>query len=197
MQFDSHLRDNLWPVCCSHLHSSQRLKFFLTDRNRTHPATSHTRIPIPRAFPQAWTEYWSSCWRCVLGCRVRHLGSQVRQLVSFSLHLISKSTRISFNITLLITGVFALAAGGSPNYVALSSFAAVWSIGVGGNLPVDSAIFLGASPYGIEALSLNDVCRVPPKRSPVPPYRPLHMVGVRSAAGKLSMCDLRLRVSTY
>ncbi|KAK0488479.1 MFS general substrate transporter [Armillaria novae-zelandiae] len=54
--------------------------------------------------------------------------------------------RISFNITLLITGVFALAAGGSPNYVALSSFAAVWSIGVGGNLPVDSAIFLEFLP---------------------------------------------------
>ncbi|SJL17550.1 related to 4-hydroxybenzoate transporter [Armillaria ostoyae] len=65
---------------------------------------------------------------------------------SFALHLISKSTRISFNITLLITGVFALAAGGSPNYVALSSFAAVWSIGVGGNLPVDSAIFLEFLP---------------------------------------------------
>ena len=42
-----------------------------------------------------------------------------------------------------MTGVFATAAGGSPNYVALSSFAAVWSIGVGGNLPVDSAVFLG------------------------------------------------------
>ena len=51
--------------------------------------------------------------------------------------------RISFNITLLITGVFALAAGGSPNFVALTAFAAVWSIGVGGNLPVDSSIFLG------------------------------------------------------
>ncbi|KAF9265777.1 MFS general substrate transporter [Marasmius fiardii PR-910] len=54
--------------------------------------------------------------------------------------------RVSFNITLLITGVFALAAGGSPNYVALCSFAAVWSIGVGGNLPVDSAIFLEFVP---------------------------------------------------
>lgn len=32
--------------------------------------------------------------------------------------------RISFNLTLLIIGVFALAAGGSPNYIALSAFAA-------------------------------------------------------------------------
>ncbi|OJT10229.1 hypothetical protein TRAPUB_13249 [Trametes pubescens] len=48
-----------------------------------------------------------------------------------------------FNITLLITGVFAVAAGGSPNFIALCSLAAVWSVGVGGNLPVDSAVFLG------------------------------------------------------
>ncbi|KAI0357552.1 MFS general substrate transporter [Trametes cingulata] len=51
-----------------------------------------------------------------------------------------------FNITLLITGVFAIAAGGSPNYIALCSLAAVWSIGVGGNLPVDSAVFLEFIP---------------------------------------------------
>jgi hypothetical protein len=51
--------------------------------------------------------------------------------------------RWSFNITLGLTGVFAVAAGGSPNFIALCSFAAVWSIGVGGNLPVDSAVFLG------------------------------------------------------
>ncbi|KAG6835635.1 hypothetical protein H0H93_016327 [Arthromyces matolae] len=54
--------------------------------------------------------------------------------------------KISFNITLLLTAIFALAGGGSPNFVALSSFAAVWSIGVGGNLPVDSAIFLEFIP---------------------------------------------------
>lgn len=51
--------------------------------------------------------------------------------------------RSAFNITLFITGVFAVAAGGSPNAVALCSLAAVWSVGVGGNLPVDSAVFLG------------------------------------------------------
>lgn len=54
--------------------------------------------------------------------------------------------RISFNVTLLIVGIFATAAGGAPNYTTLSAFAAVWSIGVGGNLPVDSAIFLEAVP---------------------------------------------------
>ncbi|KAF5317808.1 hypothetical protein D9619_012580 [Psilocybe cf. subviscida] len=53
---------------------------------------------------------------------------------------------ISFNITLLITGIFALAAGGSPNAVTLCILAGMWSIGVGGNLPVDSALFLESIP---------------------------------------------------
>jgi len=51
--------------------------------------------------------------------------------------------RLSFNVTLLITGIFATTAGASPNYIFLCSFSALWSIGVGGNLPVDSAVFLG------------------------------------------------------
>ncbi|KAI0070245.1 sugar transporter [Panus rudis PR-1116 ss-1] len=54
--------------------------------------------------------------------------------------------RWAFNITLFITGVFATAAGGSPGSVALCACAAVWSIGVGGNLPVDSAVFLEFIP---------------------------------------------------
>ncbi|KAF8954992.1 MFS general substrate transporter [Flammula alnicola] len=54
--------------------------------------------------------------------------------------------KISFNVTLLITGAFAVAAGGSPNYIVLSALAAAWSLGVGGNLPVDSAIFLEFVP---------------------------------------------------
>lgn len=52
----------------------------------------------------------------------------------------------AFNITLLITGVFATAAGASPGDIALCSLAAVWSVGVGGNLPVDSAVFLEFIP---------------------------------------------------
>ncbi|KAJ3510192.1 hypothetical protein NLJ89_g4822 [Agrocybe chaxingu] len=54
--------------------------------------------------------------------------------------------RISFNITLFIVGVFAVAAGASPDFVVLTSLASVWSVGVGGNLPVDSAIFLEFVP---------------------------------------------------
>ena len=51
--------------------------------------------------------------------------------------------RWSFNLTLLITGVFGLAAGGAPSFVALASLIAAVGVGVGGNMPVDSAVFLG------------------------------------------------------
>ncbi|KAI0357555.1 MFS general substrate transporter [Trametes cingulata] len=54
--------------------------------------------------------------------------------------------RWCFNATLFITGVFAIAGGSSANAVALCAWATVWSIGVGGNLPVDSAVFLEFVP---------------------------------------------------
>jgi len=65
--------------------------------------------------------------------------------------LISHPCRWCFNLTLFITGVFAVAAGDSPNYIALCSLAAVWRIGVGGNLPVDSAVFLGKLNLDLES----------------------------------------------
>jgi hypothetical protein len=34
--------------------------------------------------------------------------------------------------------------GGSETFIALASLAAISSVGVGGNMPVDSAVFLGA-----------------------------------------------------
>nr|AGL07731.1 hypothetical protein [Lentinula edodes]AGL08113.1 hypothetical protein [Lentinula edodes] len=54
--------------------------------------------------------------------------------------------RWSFNLTLLIAGVFGLAAGGSQNFVTLASLIATLGVGVGGNLPVDSAVFLDLVP---------------------------------------------------
>ncbi|KAH9008842.1 MFS general substrate transporter [Lactarius deliciosus] len=54
--------------------------------------------------------------------------------------------KLSFNLTLLITGIFAVAAGASPDAITLCSLVAVWSVGVGGNLPVDSAVFLEFIP---------------------------------------------------
>lgn len=44
--------------------------------------------------------------------------------------------RIAFNFTLGITSVFGLVATSSPNFAAIAIFDALWSVGVGGNLPV-------------------------------------------------------------
>ncbi|TBU29718.1 MFS general substrate transporter [Dichomitus squalens] len=66
--------------------------------------------------------------------------------------------RLSFNITLFVTGVFGLAAGGSPNFVTLASLLAVLGLGVGGNMPIDSAVFLdfvpGTHQYLLTVLSI-------------------------------------------
>jgi MFS family permease len=67
--------------------------------------------------------------------------------------------RWAFNLTIGITGLFGLVAAGSPNFAAIGVFAALWSVGVGGNLPVDSAIFLEFLPashqYLLTILSID------------------------------------------
>ncbi|KAL2864944.1 putative sugar transporter [Aspergillus lucknowensis] len=67
--------------------------------------------------------------------------------------------RLAFNMTIGITAVFSLAAAWSPTFAAVCTLAALWSIGVGGNLPVDSAIFLeflpGSHQYLLTVLSIN------------------------------------------
>ncbi|KAF9023811.1 MFS general substrate transporter [Hymenopellis radicata] len=54
--------------------------------------------------------------------------------------------RWSFNLSLLIAGVFGVSAGGSSNLITLASLLAVVGVGVGGNMPVDSAVFLDLVP---------------------------------------------------
>ena len=66
--------------------------------------------------------------------------------------------KLAFNLTIGVTAVFGLIAAGSPNFAAIGSFACLWSTGVGGNLPVDSAIFLeflpGSHQYLLTVLSV-------------------------------------------
>lgn len=57
-----------------------------------------------------------------------------------------------FNLTLGITAVFGMISSSSPNFAAIGVFAALWSFGVGGNLPVDSAIFLEFLPQSHQYL---------------------------------------------
>lgn len=67
--------------------------------------------------------------------------------------------RWAFNLTIGVTALFGMVAAGSPNFAAIGVFAALWSVGVGGNLPVDSAIFLeflpGSHQYLLTILSID------------------------------------------
>lgn len=55
--------------------------------------------------------------------------------------------RLAFNFTLLLAGGFGLAAGGGPNWIGTSALFACLGLGVGGNLPVDGALFLEFLPF--------------------------------------------------
>ncbi|KAL9714526.1 hypothetical protein Ac2012v2_002840 [Leucoagaricus gongylophorus] len=54
--------------------------------------------------------------------------------------------RLSFNITLFLAAVFGVAAGGAPNFVTFASLVACIGFGIGGNLPVDGALYLENIP---------------------------------------------------
>ncbi|KAI9713284.1 MAG: hypothetical protein M1828_001457 [Chrysothrix sp. TS-e1954] len=67
--------------------------------------------------------------------------------------------RWAFNLTLGVTAVWGMIAASSPNFAAIGIFAAFWSFGVGGNLPVDSAVFLeflpGSHQFLLTVLSID------------------------------------------
>ncbi|KAL2001757.1 hypothetical protein VTN02DRAFT_1311 [Thermoascus thermophilus] len=54
--------------------------------------------------------------------------------------------RLAFNTTLFLCGVFGLAIGGSPTWIGVCGLSACMGLGVGGNLPVDGALFLEFLP---------------------------------------------------
>ncbi|KAJ5377962.1 uncharacterized protein N7496_005371 [Penicillium cataractarum] len=54
--------------------------------------------------------------------------------------------RPAFNMTLCICGTFGLAAGGAPTWIGTCALYACLGLGVGGNLPVDAAVFLECLP---------------------------------------------------
>ncbi|CAH7668874.1 major facilitator superfamily domain-containing protein [Phakopsora pachyrhizi] len=66
--------------------------------------------------------------------------------------------KLGFNFTIGSTSIFALIAAGSPNFAFLGVFVSLWSSGVGGGLPIDSAIFLeflpGSHQYLLTILSV-------------------------------------------
>lgn len=55
--------------------------------------------------------------------------------------------RLAFNTTLFLAGVFGLAAGGGPNWIGTCALYACIGLGIGGNLPIDGALFLEFLPF--------------------------------------------------
>ncbi|KAF2692127.1 sugar transporter [Lentithecium fluviatile CBS 122367] len=60
--------------------------------------------------------------------------------------------RLAFNFTLFLAGAFGLAASGGPNWIGTAALYACIGLGVGGNLPVDGALFLEFIPCASGAL---------------------------------------------
>jgi len=54
--------------------------------------------------------------------------------------------RFAFNVSLLISSIFAIIAGASPNWVVLGLFVCLSAFGAGGNLVLDTAVFLQYLP---------------------------------------------------
>lgn len=55
--------------------------------------------------------------------------------------------RLAFNCTLFLAGVFGLASGGAPTWIGACGLYACIGLGIGGNLPVDGALFLEFLPF--------------------------------------------------
>jgi MFS family permease len=60
--------------------------------------------------------------------------------------------RPAFNATLLICGVFGAAVAAGPNWIVTSILFGCMGLGVGGNLPVDGALFLEFLPFASNKL---------------------------------------------
>ncbi|KAL8739137.1 MAG: hypothetical protein Q9181_000166 [Wetmoreana brouardii] len=60
--------------------------------------------------------------------------------------------RLAFNATLFIAGVFGLAVGGGNSWIGTCGLYASLGVGVGGNLPVDGALFLEFLPFASSGL---------------------------------------------
>lgn len=85
--------------------------------------------------------------------------------------------RFAFNVSLLISSIFAIVAGASPSWVVLGLFVCLSAFGAGGNLVLDTAVFLEYLPstkqwlltlmacwWGICTLSMNILYEMQPNR---------------------------------
>jgi MFS family permease len=54
--------------------------------------------------------------------------------------------RFAFNVSLIISSIFAIVAGAAPNWVVLGLFVCLSAFGAGGNLVLDTTVFLEYLP---------------------------------------------------
>ncbi len=54
--------------------------------------------------------------------------------------------KFSWNATLFVASVFAIAVAGAPNFVGMGALLACTGVGIGGNLPVDGAMLIEFLP---------------------------------------------------
>lgn len=54
--------------------------------------------------------------------------------------------RFAFNVSLFISSIFTIVAGAAPNWIVLGLFTCLSAFGAGGNLVLDTAVFLEYLP---------------------------------------------------
>ena len=144
-------RDSAWPVSFtgSNIHGLVTPDHLCAARDWADSFPDRKRVSLQQAVLVSCHEYRAARWHHSLEFWVRYLGKKVCTLGTATSSAPSLNSpfhrRWSFNLTLFIGGVFGIAMGGSLTFVALASLAAISSVGVGGNIPVDSAVFLGLS----------------------------------------------------
>ncbi len=146
--------DNMWPIVTSLIRKSPTMSLRMPDLNFRHwisykLSLTLTVDPIVNEFAPSRPPLLSLAQNIGLLAGAMFWG--------FGCDVFGR--KWAFNLTLGVTGVFGLIAAGSPNFAAIGCFAALWSFGVGGNLPVDSAVFLeflpGSHQYLLTILSID------------------------------------------
>jgi MFS family permease len=62
--------------------------------------------------------------------------------------------KVAFNVSLVICSIFAIVAGASPNWEVLGVFVCLSAFGAGGNLVLDTAVFLEYLPSKLFKMSM-------------------------------------------
>ena len=100
-----------------------------------HPCSCTIRIPVQPSSSFPCDSYWFFRWRAHLGIIKRYLGTEVCAFPPLQYCMITYGGRfrLAFNITLLIGGIFGVAAGGANSFVALAVLITFAGVGVAGS----------------------------------------------------------------